>query len=121
MSPIRFVRSVVLGLTQAEFARLLGVREAAVSKWETGRVVDLPIGSKIRPAVLKIVEERGLPWQDSWLFEVPVCDACVGADGCASGCRRLVELCIGHEANQSHIEAIGNGNLAPKISPKVPS
>ena len=36
-----------LGLTQTELGEKLGVQKNAVSKWETGRVDDIP-GSKIR-------------------------------------------------------------------------
>lgn len=36
-----------LGLTQSELGDKLGVQKNAVSKWETGRVDDIP-GSKIR-------------------------------------------------------------------------
>lgn len=36
-----------LGLTQTELGERLGVQKNAVSKWETGRVDDIP-GSKIR-------------------------------------------------------------------------
>ena len=36
-----------LGLTQTELGEQLGVQKNAVSKWETGRVDDIP-GSKIR-------------------------------------------------------------------------
>ncbi len=36
-----------LGMTQTELGEKLGVQKNAVSKWETGRVDDIP-GSKIR-------------------------------------------------------------------------
>ena len=36
-----------MGLTQTELGEKLGVQKNAVSKWETGRVDDIP-GSKIR-------------------------------------------------------------------------
>lgn len=36
-----------LGLTQTELGEKLGVQKNAVSKWETGRVDDIP-GSKVR-------------------------------------------------------------------------
>lgn len=40
-------RRKALGLTQTELGEKLGVQKNAVSKWETGRVDDIP-GSKIR-------------------------------------------------------------------------
>ncbi|MCC6381624.1 MAG: helix-turn-helix domain-containing protein [Dehalococcoidia bacterium] len=43
-----------LGLSQGDFARLLGVRQQTVSEWETGRY--RPRGASAR--VLAICEER---------------------------------------------------------------
>lgn len=43
---IRYHRKM-LGLTQTEFGERLGVKKNAVSKWETGRVEDIP-ASKIK-------------------------------------------------------------------------
>ena len=61
-----------LGLTQTELGEKLGVQKNAVSKWETGRVDDIP-GSKIRvmaalfgvsPAYLIDDEEQSLRFDD---------------------------------------------------------
>lgn len=43
---IRYHRKA-LGLTQTEFGERLGVKKNAVSKWECGRVEDIP-GSKVK-------------------------------------------------------------------------
>jgi DNA-binding transcriptional regulator YiaG len=43
-----------LGLSQADFARELGVRQQTVSEWETGRY--LPRGASAR--LLSLLEER---------------------------------------------------------------
>ena len=61
-----------LGLTQTELGEKLGVQKNAVSKWETGRVDDIP-GSKIRamatlfgvsPSYLIDDEEESLRFDD---------------------------------------------------------
>lgn len=123
MTPLKFVRSIVLKISQAEFARLLGVQEAAVSKWETGRVANPPIISRIRPVVLALVRERRLPWRDEWLFERPVCDDCQGVDSCSVACSRVCD-----ELDQfSHAQALTadhtavNGNLSASFPDAVQS
>lgn len=50
-----------LGLSQAEFARQLGVRQQTVSEWETGRY--LPRGASSR--VLAMVAEHHAPYDAS--------------------------------------------------------
>ena len=61
-----------LGLTQTELGEKLGVQKNAVSKWETGRVDDIP-GSKIRsmaalfgvsPSYLIADEEESVRFDD---------------------------------------------------------
>jgi DNA-binding transcriptional regulator YiaG len=47
-----------LGLSQAEFARRLGVRQQTVSEWETGRYA--PRGASLR--VLAFLAEERLPY-----------------------------------------------------------
>lgn len=68
MSPIIHVRKVVLGLSQAEFATLVGVSQGTISKWESGE------GAPDRDELARIREgakARGIEWSDSWFFEVP--------------------------------------------------
>lgn len=50
-----------LGLTQAAFARELGVRQQTVSEWETGQY--LPRGASLR--VLTILAEPRAPYDAS--------------------------------------------------------
>ncbi len=50
-----------LGLTQAAFARELGVRQQTVSEWETGQY--LPRGASLR--VLTILAEQRAPYDAS--------------------------------------------------------
>lgn len=47
-----------MGLTQAQFARELGVRQQTVSEWETGRY--RPRGASVR--LLSILAERRAPY-----------------------------------------------------------
>ena len=62
-----------LGLTQTKLGERLGVRKNAVSKWECGRVDDIP-GSKIKamaalfrvPPSYLIDDESALPAQVEW-------------------------------------------------------
>ena len=49
-----------LGLTQAEFARALGVRQQTVSEWETGRYA--PRGASLR--VLTLFAESRTPYDE---------------------------------------------------------
>lgn len=68
MLPIAHIRSQVFKLSQAAFAEVAGVKQPTVSRWERGEFEpnrdDL---ERIRRAAL----DRGLPWDDSWFFEVP--------------------------------------------------
>jgi DNA-binding transcriptional regulator YiaG len=50
-----------LGLTQAEFARELGVRQQTVSEWETGQYG--PRGASVR--VLGLFAEAHAPYDDA--------------------------------------------------------
>lgn len=50
-----------LGMTQAEFARELGVRQQTVSEWETGRYA--PRGASAR--VLTLLAEERAPYDAS--------------------------------------------------------
>lgn len=64
MTAIKRIRER-LGLNQADFAELAGVTQATVSRWE----------DDMKPTLAKIdhlrneAKKRGLPWQDSWVFE----------------------------------------------------
>lgn len=51
-----------LGLTQAAFARELGVRQQTVSEWETGQY--LPRGASVR--VLRMLAEQRAPYDAGW-------------------------------------------------------
>lgn len=65
MNLMRRIRKNVFGITQAEMARIAGVAQAQVSRWEHGlrepRLAEL---RRIRAAAIK----RGLAWDDRWFF-----------------------------------------------------
>lgn len=65
---IRHIRTNVFGLTQDDFAALLGVPQSVVSRWENGVMQPrLPVLGRIRAAA----HERGIEWDDRWFFEQP--------------------------------------------------
>jgi hypothetical protein len=91
MTPLKFIMLHVFAMTNAELAEKMGVSREAISHWKSGRY-KLPLET-IRPILSAAAATRNLPWNDSWLFEVPVCNACVGPDQCQAGCARIVAAC----------------------------
>ena len=73
-----------LGLTQTELGEKLGVKTNAVSKWECGRVDDIPT-SKIK-AMAKLFDV-----QPSYLIDEKQPDPTNG-DGLAEDDKRIIEL-----------------------------
>lgn len=128
-------------------AAAVGVSAMAWSRWESGQRT-VPINT-IRPILKAKAQELGLPWSDSWLFEPPVCNQCVGVDQCGAGCARIVAGCAairdgdraeglslladgccaddfktGHGVSpvvddETQLAFVSNGNLVPKISQQV--
>lgn len=71
MNPILHVRKAVLGVSQASFAGIAGVRQSTVSRWEAGQLEpDRAELALIRQAVI----DRGLEWDDSLFFAAPQTD-----------------------------------------------
>ncbi|MDH6273624.1 helix-turn-helix transcriptional regulator [Rhizobium leguminosarum] len=68
MNPIRYIRTKVFKVSQAEFAEIAKVRQGSVSRWENGTSPSLEEMQNIRDAA----KSRGIPWNDSWFFDVPV-------------------------------------------------
>lgn len=66
MTPVRYIRMTVFGdISQAEFSRLLGRRQATVWGWETGKS---DVGLKDLRAMRAVALRKRLPWRDSVLF-----------------------------------------------------
>ncbi len=64
---MKHIRTKIFGVTQAEFAALAGVAQATVSRWENGIAPSLDEMKAIR----KAAEERNVPWDDRYFFEIP--------------------------------------------------
>lgn len=68
MRPIAHIRQSVFSMSQAAFGELAGATQATVSRWEKGELEpDREQLNRIRAAAA----ERGVPWEDSWFFEIP--------------------------------------------------
>lgn len=67
MTAIRHIRRQIFQVTQAEFAELVGVAQATVSRWEKGVAPSLDDMQAIRAAAA----ERKIKWRDEWFFSSP--------------------------------------------------
>lgn len=67
MSPIRHIRREIFKVTQTEFASLVGVTQATISRWEGGVAPSLDDMQRIRDAAAK----RKIRWRDDWFFSSP--------------------------------------------------
>jgi predicted transcriptional regulator len=66
MNSLSYIRQSVLGLTQVEMAKLAGVTQPTVSRWESGELhPSLEEMQRIRAAARK----RNIRWNDRWFFE----------------------------------------------------
>ena len=70
MSTIRHIRTKVFKVKQAEFARIAGANQSAVSRWEAENSKFEP-GRDEMENIRVAARERGLEWDDRWFFEVP--------------------------------------------------
>ena len=73
MRPIEFIRTQVFKQPQAAFAKLAGVSQGTVSKWEAGKLAPSQDEmNRIRSAAIRLgIEWQCEPWQDEWFFVVP--------------------------------------------------
>lgn len=69
LNPPQFVRRVVFGMSQAAWAKALGLRsQGTVSKWESaGEFTSVKAMKKVRA----LAKKRKVMMSDTWLFEVP--------------------------------------------------
>lgn len=66
MTAIERIRTEILGLSQTEFAAIVGTSQPTVSRWEDGSALpDLEQLGRIRAAVKKARRK----WRDSWFWE----------------------------------------------------
>ncbi len=72
MGPIEHIRKSVLGISQAELARIAETTQPTVSRWEKGELEP----SRAEMALIRTaVIARGRPWADVWFFEAPVSES----------------------------------------------
>lgn len=67
MSPIEFIRTQKFDISQAALAKISGVNQATVSRWESG---GLEPGRAEMAAIRDEARKRGITWDDRWFFEV---------------------------------------------------
>lgn len=67
MNQILFLRRRIFKVNQAEFARLAGVGQATVSRWENGETS--PSLESLR-TIRAEATRRSIPWDHEWLFGV---------------------------------------------------
>ncbi|MDR7037372.1 transcriptional regulator with XRE-family HTH domain [Methylobacterium sp. BE186] len=68
MTPLLFIRSQVLKITQTQMAAIAGVGQSTVSKWERGSL------EPSRDELARIRAEarrRRIKWRDEWFFVSP--------------------------------------------------
>lgn len=68
MTPMLHVRKAVLGISQAEMARIALVSQGTVSKWEAG---ELEPNRDQLGLIRSDIQRRGIEWDDGWFFDVP--------------------------------------------------
>lgn len=67
MKPMERIRREVFKASQAGMAAIAGVSQGTVSRWEKGELEpDRGQMDRIREAA----QERAIPWNDKWFFEV---------------------------------------------------
>ncbi|MDC7256450.1 helix-turn-helix domain-containing protein [Shinella sp.] len=65
MNNIRFIRTQVFKISQAEFARIADTGQAVVSRWEKGDTS--PSLEQLR-RIREEARRRALAWDHDWLF-----------------------------------------------------
>lgn len=71
-APVKHIRQNILGVSQAELARVAGTTQSTVSRWESG---EMEPDREQMAAIRKAAIDRGIQWQDSWFFEPPSTEA----------------------------------------------
>lgn len=68
-TPMRFLRETLLGVpNQYIFADMVGVKQATVSRWETG---EFRPSAPVMKRIEAIADKRGITLDYKWFFEVP--------------------------------------------------
>ena len=72
MNPILYIRKHVFQSKQTEFAQIVGVGQASVSRWENGECS--PTLDDMR-AIRQAAADRQIQWSDEWFFAAPAVPA----------------------------------------------
>lgn len=65
MNNLKYIRTNVFKLSQAEFAAIVGLKQSAVSRWEAG--TSSPTFNQVR-VIREEAKRRALGWDHDWLF-----------------------------------------------------
>jgi len=66
MNTMHHIRTKVFRVSQGEMARIAGVSQSTVSKWESG--IQTPMSSAFAH-IRREARRRAVPWDDKWFFE----------------------------------------------------
>lgn len=70
MNTVRYIRTKVFNVSQADFAGIAGTNQSSVSRWEDDDKRFEPDRDEMR-RIRDEARRRGLAWNDSWFFEAP--------------------------------------------------
>lgn len=68
MRPIEHIRRNIFRIGQIEMAKIAGVSQATISRWEKNVCPASGAMARIRDEAVR----RAIPWDDRWFFEAPV-------------------------------------------------
>lgn len=68
MNTIRHIRTNIFGVSQTAFAKIAGVKQASVSRWESLSNSSTPTLAEMA-AIRDAALDRGLNWSDSYFFQ----------------------------------------------------
>jgi len=68
MNTIRHIRTNIFGVSQTAFAKIAGVKQASVSRWESSNDSSAPTLAEM-VAIRNAALDRGLNWNDSYFFQ----------------------------------------------------
>jgi transcriptional regulator with XRE-family HTH domain len=69
MNAVEYIRRKIFKLEQAPFARIAGVSQPTVSRWEHSEFENSEPSRKAMDLIRTEAAARGLPWSDSWFFQ----------------------------------------------------
>ena len=68
MNTIRHIRTNIFGVSQTAFAKIAGVKQASVSRWESSSNSSAPTLAEMA-AIRAAALDKGLNWSDSYFFQ----------------------------------------------------